>query len=385
MTPKMWELAFQIYCGGNLHLWELKSTELASFNYSPKRSKFVSHVDSNELLTDFRKSGLKVAEMGLEFHETMICSLGYEGKLSQLYSFISSIWGVDETGKLISNEVKLKLNDSKYPTMNTIIALFSSIAYNGHFFDAMKFVSEFQKSYEVIGTNALDKSFFDKIFTWCDLSTKFEQDRALSYFLRQTKVKTSGKSTTLSEISNDVNFDYEGYLEFIKKLKQERNLAFQQLWEIYQQDEIEFNNHIYSIYFKYLKEGIVDNIETKYYDYLSALLKQYHLYHTTPESFNKRTNVEFEPLNEKHQSVYILYQAALKELIEIKGREMYIDQCQPLIDEWAIDNEMNKQLTSWFQNEKLEQFKRLREKKRQEFMINLNKEEDEEDSLLNLM
>ncbi|EGW31783.1 uncharacterized protein SPAPADRAFT_62380 [Spathaspora passalidarum NRRL Y-27907] len=384
MTPKMWILVFQIYSGGNLHLWELKSTELASIRYDPKNSRFVDSIKSNDLLADFRKSGLQVAEMGLEFHETLICSLGYEGKLSQLFNFIESVWGVDETGKIISDDVKLKPNDSRYPTMNTVISIFSSIAYNGHFFDAMKFVSEFQKSYEITGSNALDKRFFDSIFSWCDMSTKFEEDRALSYFLRQTNVKTNG-TPTLNEISNDVNFDYEGFLEFVKKLKQERNQAFQQLWDIYQTDEIDFNHSIYSTYLNYLKEGIADNLEQKYYDYLSALLRQYQAYHTTSQSFNRRANLGFEPVNEKHQSVYILYQAAMKELIDIKGKSLYIGQCQPLIDEWSLDTAMKQQLSDWFKHEKLNQFKRLREKKRQEFMMTLKKEDDEDDSLLSLM
>ena len=128
-------------------------------------------------------------------------------------------------------------------------------------------------------TQLANKNFWERVFHWANISTSFTEENALKYFLKQSNYIGEGvESLTLQELTNDVDFDYEGYLQFLNKLKVERCDIFNQIWQIIHQEEenFGFSNYIYKLYLNFLKEHIIPTeveTEQKYYDYLSILLK----------------------------------------------------------------------------------------------------------------
>lgn len=392
MTPKMWSLVFPIYCDGNPRSWGAQQTKLANTSHDPKRSPFESPISFNELLREFNQAQID-KDVGIDFYTSLISSLGHSGKLDQLQKYVASLWAVDANGKYIPGLPKVEKYDPMYPTMELVTTLFLCFAYNGQFFEGLKYVDGFQKVYPDVNKFSLrsaEVTFWQMLFKWADISTRYEPDRALHFYLKQTKadIGSSGnENISLDEIQKNANFDYEGYLQFTQSLHVQRQRTFDEIWKYLQEAGIPFSKKIYTTYLNTLTELTdLKEVETKYYAFLTTLAKQYHFYHLSSDSFTSRTNLGFTSPSQESRNILILYEQTLKQLVGHKWKHLYIGQCKPLIDEWALDEEMKTGLNTWYQDDILPQYREYVEMMRSEAMNRLKAEEEEDsDSLLNLM
>lgn len=389
MTPELWKLVFRMEAGGDNKLWIIKPTELSNISYNPlyKRGYVGQHV--NFSIQDIQDISIW-PDLDLEFHGCMVQHFGYNGEIEILKKYVETIWGINSKGQLSGS--KLSKSDRLYPDLKFLSSLFVSLAYNGEFYYAIKYVNNFQKIYdEMDSTQLANKNFWERVFHWANISTSFTEENALKYFLKQSNYTGEGlESLLLQELTNDVDFDYEGYLQFLNKLKVERCDIFNQIWQIIHQEEenFGFSNYIYKLYLNFLKEHIITTeveTEQKYYDYLSILLKKYQLYHVDAKSFTKRSNLGFFPTNDIDKSIRVLYTDALRALIEFKGENLKIGHIEPLINEWSLDNEMRLELEDWVANDRLKYYKEKLETKREQFMNSLRSDDNENESFLDLM
>ncbi|CAL1218178.1 unnamed protein product [Candida parapsilosis] len=333
MTPKLWTLAFKIDGMGDNRYWTIKGTDLSSFYKNPLRSKFKPGMNMNLMDVQY-----DLQELDLGFHSAVIQSLAHAGRINDVKSYVSRIWGVDENGKLMPSFTSISRESHLYPTIDLITAIFVSLAYNGEFYSGIKYINAFQIAYgDIDATNGNNKVFWEQVFKWANISTMLEESQAL-------KVQT-----------------------------------FDQLWRIVQNEEqLPFSNIIYKTYLDVLKE---QSVEQKLFDYLSSLLKEYKRHYIGPNSFTSRSGLGFYPTNGKSKSIRVLYKEALKALVEIKGTTTYLAQINPLIEKWSLDESMKKELKTWAES-KMPIYRKDLEAKREEFMNNLAQDDE---SLLELM
>lgn len=381
MTYNMWVLKFQVYCGGSPFLWKIPQTDLYANYHNPRKSTFKSETSWLEIFTEFlksyRKSSNNVSVINDKLNETLVYSIGYARNIDYLTKYIENVWGVTADGNVSEKFIMLKSDDPKFPSLNTLKAIVISFSYNQEFFQAMTYVNAFQKIYgdTIDLSSAKAKNFWDSTFKWCDISTKFDEERALSYYIKQTTDTSTRKKKkpSLKEAQENVDFDYEGFLLFINELKSKRSTTMDKLWDLHKDTNTFFSPKSYKIYLNYLLE---DQTEQKFYDVMSLLAKQYHYYHVSKNSFNKM-HLTANKLNDTDESVYSLYNIALRELINVKWKAGYGDQCQLLLDEWALDHQMYSITSQWFKNTIMPQYRDMMEAKREEAMIKQKTEDDE--------
>ncbi|KAK6205576.1 mitochondrial ATPase expression-domain-containing protein [Scheffersomyces amazonensis] len=397
MTYKMWIYKFYVQSYGSPRGWPLKPTDISSRHYDPKFSN-VKHTESyKKIFSDFLKATHQSPTkfiLNNELAETLIYSIGYSGNLDEMFQFIVTYYGIDPDGKLDPSFQIYKKDDIQFPNLSIVKAIMVSLSYNKEFFKGMKYVSAFEDIYGIKLSGFESRPFWEQAFKWCDYSTEFEEKRSLAYFLNQTskesnKNKINKREKSLTEVQQDVNFDYEGFLVFLSNLKNERINTFNELWKLYQQvGGGYFSKRLYKVYLDYLKQELVEDkekIESQYYEYLKILLKHYEQYELSYNTFNSRDYLKFGTSKRIDEFVYILYEEAMKSLIDYKWKSTYAGQCIPLINKWSIDEDMKENLTKFWEQERLPQYRKMIEKKRQEFMISLRSEEKDDESLLDLL
>ncbi|KAI5952914.1 hypothetical protein KGF54_003781 [Candida jiufengensis] len=377
MTPEMWKLAYKIDGFGDDKVWILRGTELSDYYKQPIKCRFEPSIELS--LGDLQS---QIQDFDLEMHTIIILHLAYKKQLTVLQKYIESIWGIDAKGDLTSPESKIDNKNHLYPDLKFLTALFTSLASNGEFFMGIKYINKFQSVYDEFKESDRDKKvFWEQIFKWANINTMFEEDRALRFFLNKSNY-SRGNTISLDDAKNDVNFDYEGYLQFMEKLKLERFNTFDQIWNIVKKDPpVNYSNFIYKTYLDVLQE---QKDEMKIFDFLNRLLYEYERHNVDSKSFTERQGSGFYPSNDKCSSIRVLYSEAMRCLIDLKGENTYIGQIYPLIEKYSIDNLMKNDLKKWVKTERIDKYRKQLEFKRENFMNEL-KNEEEEESLLELM
>ncbi|ODV79334.1 uncharacterized protein CANTADRAFT_26293 [Suhomyces tanzawaensis NRRL Y-17324] len=389
MTYRLWILKFQVYAGGSPSNWIIQETDLASSNYyNPRQGPINYEVTFETLYKDFLRYNLRQNSSKIVINNdlvtTLIYSMGYSKNVTALVNYVEAKWGIGTDGKLAAGFTKPTPDDPNYPDISIVKSVMISLAFNGKFFDALKYINTFQDAYNIDISGPSSKSFWQDIFKWSDITTRFESKKALQYYLQNIQGsdlgKKYGKATpSLKEVQKNANFDYSGYLTFVKGIQSERHNSFTALWGLYQQNNGVFSRYIYKRYLDFINEELeVEKIEDNYYQVLTSLLEQYELYKISKWSFNKR-NANLNPVNSVDDAIYSLYLHALKRFVDFKCKTLNGGHCLPLIAKWSIDTSMKEELTKWFKDEKNPQYREMLEKRREEVIAKLSAENDGED------
>ncbi|EDK44818.1 hypothetical protein LELG_02997 [Lodderomyces elongisporus NRRL YB-4239] len=365
MTPRMWTLAVQTELYGNDRLWSITRKDFSSFSKHQAKSKFRPR--GNLTFNDIKGH---LVEFDLEFHRSCLLSYAYSHQVDKLQTYIKSLWNIDSNGKLVG--AKLSQDSHLYPDYKLVITILVAFSHAGDFFSGVKYVNAFQNEYGVHGQVGA-KTLYEQLFKWADVSTNYTEESALKYLLKESKY-ARGLEIELEDAKNDANFDYDGYLQMINRLKSDRSLIFDQLWKLMQSSDpdVPFSTSTYKIYLEHLRE---EPDETRLYHYLECLLKQYNANFVDPESFTKRSGLGFTVVKDPSTAIHIYYLEAMKDIIDLKGFSKKLGQIEPLIEKWSLDKEMEEDLRIWLE-ERLPLYKENLEQERQKFEENLSKEED---------
>lgn len=380
MTYSMWILKFQTYCGGAPFLWRISESALYSSNYNPRRSNFRAETTWLPVFIDFLKyynnNATSKGIINDKLNEILIYSIGHSGDVDSLCSYIDKVWGISRDFRLREGAVPLKRENMMFPSMDTLKAIVISFAYNQQYSMAIKYINAFQDLYgdAIDFSSRKAKLFWDNIFKWSDIVTRFHEDRALTLFLKENSVGVGShkKKANLEEAKGNADFDFEAYLNFIDELRNTRKYTIGELWKLYSSQVRFFSSRPHSVYLKFLNE-IQD--ESKFYAYLTFLTRCFHSYHISETSFNK-LHLVANRANDIDRSIYAFYNNALRSLINIKWKTGYLGQCEPLIEEWSLDLSMRHNLSVWLRSEIYPNYKKMMDDKRAEAMIKQKQDEE---------
>lgn len=381
-TYDLWLLKFKVYCGGTSYLWTSNGSEVNTGDIKRRRGKLASERPwisvFDEYLRTMNRNDNTQPILDNTMNQTLITCMGYSGSMDYLTKFIESMWGITPKGK---SKFRLENSDPRFPDLSVLKAIVVSYFHNGRFFEAMGYMNSFQEIYQIDLTGPASKSIWDQVFKYGEFITRYDEDKALTYFLKESRIHVDNKTKKedkLRKVQADADFDYEGYLTFIKELEQKRTTAMSELWQLYHSSNGVFSTRVIKPYLSYL--GIKESTMDQYYELLSYLAKCYHQYAVSPQSFNKHHSMA-NPVNEIDTSVYTFYEQALSNMIEIKGVLGYIGQIEPLIDEWSLDRKMASNLRANFKSN-LHRYRLLLEERRLQMVEEDVKEE--EDKFLDL-
>lgn len=393
MTPRLWRLKFEVFCGGNPALWIIPNTDLANTYYvNGRRLPFVSNRLFAQIFAEFQ-AAFPSMEMGSVMGlmtPTIIYSLGYCNHVDALVQFIESSWGIDSTGKLVRD--RIDTTDPNSPSIEHLRLILAAFAINNRYFDGMRYVYAFQKhySYCISLSSAAARRLWPQMFRWALHATAYSPDRALQFFrarLARNKKKHGGQRdspvalVSLEEAQQDANFDYEGYLSFIDGIKQTRWQTFDELWTEYIASGQPFHHGVCFYYLEYLSEELdTQTVESKYYALLRSLRTMYAENYVDPTSYNTRTDTrKFSSNYPASRRVRRYYVNALESLVIYKWRNVFAGQCIPLIKEWSLDKAMAEEMEKWFVQSQLPLYEEHVAKRRAAKEAELEREDMEED------
>lgn len=387
MTLTLWNLKLKVYCGGSSFLWKIPDNEISFNKKNSRQSTFFSEKNWILVFNDFLKSqklfGNGNGILNNEFNETLIYSIGHSGNIDYLTKYIENVWGIGSNGNLIPNFKLPNSNDSIYPNINILKAIVTSLSYNNEFFKSMVYVNKFQEIYKLDLSGLKAKNLWENIFKWSELNTRFDKERALTHFIKQNSnsILASSKKNfiTLKEAQQSVDFNYEGYLNYINDLQSKRNNTLSQLWNLYTETQRFFSPEPYKIYFEHLNS--LDDVTDEYFNLLTILMKHYHQYNVSSRSFNKvHLNV-----NDTDKTIYGLYERVIQKLIDLKGFSGYTGQIQLIIDNWSLNDEMLLNLNKWISSQFPIYQDHLNTKRLEIMAQQRSEKEDDDDELLGIM
>lgn len=347
MTQNLWLLKFKVYGGGLLSLWKVEPTELYEVEVNPRQSRLKSERSWLELFNDYvthqqllLSSGKVVFDVNLL--KVMFLSMAYSKNVGQLTKLVEQNWGIAKNGSFSSKFQKPVVGDPLYPDLETLRTIVVSMIYNKEYISSMAYLNAFQEHYDINLSES--KHFWDQLFRWSELTTRFSQLRALQYFIKETATTVpqpadeSDFAEALSEAQKSADFDYEGYLKFVADLTNQRSRLLHELWKCYQESSPGFSVRVYQTYLNLAEESPLDE---QTYVLLSALRKEHHKHSGSPESFNRAATTD------KVSKIRALYTKSMKNFINKKGTTGKLGQIKPLIRKWSLDESMRERLDQW--------------------------------------
>lgn len=383
MTYNLWLLRFHVYSGGVPNNWEVKPTGINSTKKDPKRSVFRSGTRWVELFDEFSRNQLMIlGNLQFLFDKstvmTVVNSIAHSRDLNQLYRVIEEIWGINSEGSLCKGFRKPKSDDPCFPDIDIVKTVVIALIYNNQPVGGMKIVNAFQEHYDV-DLRRNSKHFWDQLFRWSELTTRYSEFMALQYFIRSTKADIDGKFFdknrfySLEQAQKSPDFDYEGYLTFIADLQNQRARLVKELWTCYKASGTGFYPRVYLTYLTVLEES---KDEKKIYGFLSEVAQELHLHLMHRDSYN------YALTRKKVNELRKIYRRAATSIIEMKGMAGELEAIDFVIQKWALDGDM-KQSLERYASKNESRYQKLK-KEREE--VDLRQQEaEEEEKFLGLM
>lgn len=382
MTSRLWLLKFQVYASASPALWKVELNDLYEVELNPRQSRLMSERGWLEIFNDFiSNQAIALGNVHFVFDRqvlsAMLFSIAYSKNVEQLTKLIELNWGINSRGKMVAGFSKLDVGDPLYPDLNILKTIVVSMIFNKQYVSSMAYMNGFQEHYGIDLSKDNAKHFWDLIFRWCEIQTRFSEFRALQHFIQKTATTllkptdANEVALTLEEAQKSADFDYEGYLKFIGDLRNQRNKLIEELWKGYRECLPGFSARVYKTYLTLLSE---DFDERRCYEYLSELALQYHLHDVSPNSFNRSM------VNDRLTKISQLYERTMKLLIDAKGSNGDLGQIRAIISKWALNEGMRSKLDMWALSQEARFLQNANEKK-----TIMEQSEEEEDGFLGLM
>lgn len=381
MTQKLWLLKFQVYGGGEPSLWKVAPTDLYEMEVNPRQSRlkserkwldiFNEYVNHQHLLLASTKVIFDTKLLGV-----MFASMAYSNNVGQITKLIEQNWGISPRGKMTSGFAAPKVGDPLYPDLELLKTIVTSMIFNKEYVASMAYLNAFQEHY---GINLTDsKHFWDQLFRWSEITTRFSEFRALQYFIKETattlyKPTSQGEvDVLLREAQQSADFDYEGYLKFVGDLTNQRSKLIGELWKCYHESKPGFSVRVYQTYLRLLEENPLDDLA---YEILSSLALENHQHKVSSDSFNRSATTD------RVAKIRALYSKGMRILLNEKGTNGKLGQLEPLISKWALDDAMAERLRTWVGSQQ----PRFLEISNKKSINSIAQHEEEEEGFLGLM
>lgn len=381
MTQTLWLLKFKVYGGGLLSLWKVEPTELYEMEVNPRQSRLKSEKKWLDIFNEYvTYQELLLASSKVVFDvdllSVMFASMAYSKNVPQLTKLIEQNWGILKNGQMSAKFEKPQMGDPLYPDLDTLRTIVVSMIFNKELVASMAYLNAFQEHYGIDLSKS--KHFWDQLFRWSEITTRFSELRALQYFIKETATTLqkpadlADLTVTLEEAQKSADFDFEGYLKFVADLTNQRTKLIDELWKCYQQAQPGFSVRVYQTYLRLIEDNPLDE---NAYKYLSALALEHHRHSASADSFNQGATTD------RLSKIRTLYTKGMKVVINEKGCEGKLGQLKPLIRKWSLDDSMKERLTIWTESQQPRFLEMIN--KRQ--LSNSEQAEEEDDGFLGLM
>lgn len=389
MTYPLWVAKLQLYCGGDSRMWPSQSEFYPAVADAPILWSFfkAEHKGFRHLLSDFilryvAPSNAKV--LSNDILTTLVALMGYYHMTRDICDLIKLTWGIDENFELVAAPVKLGL--PQYPTLKTLEAIVDAFSYNHEFFEGMKYINAIRDHYNIDVSLRHARSFWETIFHWVHVLTRYKPDMALQHYLKHTN--STQRHRTLAEAQADASFDYLGYLQYLGRLKKQRDDTYSHIWNMYTQNqvpgELVFSAAVAKNYYYYLVTKLkVDNDPTPMYEFLRYLRQVYAKVHQSKHSYNLRADTKGK-VRSPARAIDQVYSMALIQLVEHKALTLKVNECEPVINKWSLNKAMQQRLMNWYRTRKLAHWDRV-ERERMKHIAELRTEKGEDDGFLDLL
>lgn len=402
MTHRLWVLKLETYCGGYPFAWEIsdKVNELTTLNHQPKQSflklgkSFVVVFNEFLQLQKIRGGAGLGKSLGSQFIKALIYSAGYSRNTEYLVKMIQLIYGINSEGKLVST----KNDDVMQPTQEVLEAIFVAFAYSNEIFSGLRYINAFQQLYNIDLSSRQTRSLWGKLFRWSENMTRYDETKTLVMFMKtENEANASDKNisipvvSSLEEAQTNVNFDYEGYMEYVDSVRTRRVNTMNALWSLYKANNSFYSSSAYFSYYRILSEALKHDLKTSLggealnsevekpiYQFLSELGDVYYTINS-PDSYNFGS----VSLGQYHETIRHIYESAIKDLVTYKLELAHMGQVEPLIAEWSIDRDMQESLSQWYSVVRPTFLAELEEKR--EKKMALLRSDENEDAFLGLM
>lgn len=348
MTRRLWLLKFKVYGGAQSSLWVIPKPDLYDSQIKPRQALLKSEMPWMQICDEFSKyQALLLGFNNSIFDNEIVCSMiksvAYCKNIRQVYGLIQLNWGVLPNGKMDSTFTKPSRDDPLYPDTRVLTTVVLSLIFNEDFRSALAYINGFQDNYDIDLQDS--KLFWDQIFRWSDLKTRFNEYRALHVFLRDTGCTAVSAPTSSSQLSSVLHlaqkspeFDYEGYLLFVNRLRAKREGLLKELWKCYRESAPGFSIRPYQTYYRLVEEKPEEN---ECYTLLTALARESHTYSVSEESYNSHAS-EFTT-----KKIDSLYKKTIKLLLDLKGEAGVSLELAPIVAKWSLTDEMRASLQNW--------------------------------------
>lgn len=386
MTRKLWLLKFKVYGGAQSSMWIIRKPDLYDSQIKPRQSVLKSEMPWMQICDEFSKyQALLLGSINTAFDNELVCtmiySVAYCKNMRQVYGLVQLTWGILPNGKMDPTFKQHAKDDPLYPDIHVLTTIVLSLIFNEDFQSALAYINGFQNNYDIDLQNS--KLFWDQIFRWSDLKTRFNEYRAFHVYLQDTGCTAVSAPSSDSQLSSALHvaqkspeFDYEGYLQFVSRLRSKRAGLLKELWKCYQETNPGFAIRPYQTYYRLAEES---SNEEECYILLKALAQESHTYSVSEQSYNSHAS------EVTTQKIDDLYKKTIKMLLDLKGESGFSAELAPIVTNWSLSDEMRLSLENWLTEREEHYASVLKMKEMRNFMEEeKNKILDDQEKLFDL-
>lgn len=342
MTPHLWTLKWQVYGGGAPQFWVVEPNAVNARGSNPRRSRLKHEKSGLQILEEYVKNaslglGNAATLLSMDQLEALLYSISYSGNTAQTKRLVESNWGIDESGHTVAG---FTCQPARTPTLSTLHAIVVGMLKNHDYVAALTYLNAFQEVYG-IDLGKKSASFWDSLFRWSELSTRFTESRSLQHFIKEANGDFRALDLfelTLAEAQKLADFDYEGYLKYVSDLHNQRVRLVGELWKCYCECSPRFSVKVYKTYLDIAAESKSDEM---IFELLGQLALQHQLHLVSPDSYNRWM------AGGRVQKITLLYMQALQTVLARFGMAGHSEGLAAVLDEWALDAAMKLELSEW--------------------------------------
>ncbi|KAM9937313.1 hypothetical protein OXX80_003156 [Metschnikowia pulcherrima] len=394
MTQRLWLLKFMLFGNGQPSLWRVEKTALNDDIVDPRQSRLKPERKWLDLFQEYSSKQHKSRPVfSNELVAVMLASIGYGQNVSQAARLVEVNWGISEAGELVPGFEKPAVSDPLYPDLHVLTTVVVAMLYNHRYIASMAYINAFQQHYGLELDKSESKQFWDQIFRWAEIATKYSEARAFQHFMNETGSPAFFGSAIglsddfhaiLEEAKKSANFDYERFLKFVADLRGQRVGFLAELWKCFHQSEPGFSVRPYRAYLRlaeeYLERSVVSDVfeseqlcSNVCYEILTKLVREHGRHTISQDSFN--VNITAGNI----QKIRALYLKTMKVLIHAKGQTGRLGEIPHILSKWSLDADMRSELSAWAQRQEQVYLQRMNELEAEK------QKEEEEDGFLDLM
>ncbi|GEQ68605.1 hypothetical protein JCM33374_g2273 [Metschnikowia sp. JCM 33374] len=398
MTHGLWLLRFRVFGNAQSSLWRVERSVLNDVIVNPRQSPFKASVKWLDLFKEFMthqrsSSGKSRCIFTNELVAVMLASIAHGRNVEQAEKLVEANWGITSQGQLLAGFEKPTPQSPLFPNIAVLTAVSVAMLYNQKYVACMSYINAFQHHYALDLGHESAKVFWDQLFRWAEIATKYSEARAFQYFVNETGSSAFAGSAVglsdefpvlLEEAKKSDNFDYAGYLKFVSDLRAQRVGLISELWKCFHESTPGFSARPYRTYLQlaheYAQVSVVSSVvegeqlcSDVCYDLLRHLLGELETYGVSPESFNASA------VETKVMKIRELYVSTLKTLINAKGHAGRLGEIPHITAKWGLDEDMKQMLSQWAQRNENEYLEKLNQMEAKRLV------DEDEDGFLDLL